>query len=1203
MAKTNPSFSNSLRDKAEEILKSRQSSTGLPLSDSETSELIRELQLSQIELELQNQELLKSRELTGMNENGEEYRYMFENNPQPMWIYDLETLVFLEVNDAAIHHYGYSKDEFLAMTLKDIRPKEDIEALLQDVEKTMKTYNPSGQWRHLKKNGEIIFVDIISHTVTFNGRKARHVMVTDITERIQQEEKLFETEFRFTKLWENGPFGMMLVNQKFLYEKVNPAFCNMLGYSEDELLQLTFKDISNPEDLASDLPNIQKLINKEISVYKTEKRYIRKDGQQIWGALTVTSNYDNEGQFLYNLAIIEDITRRKLAEEELKKSKKLLSETESMGKVGGWEFNVDTMEQNWTEEVYRIHEVEMDFNPNVNEGINFYSDESRPIIEQAVERILIFGEPFDLELEIITAKGNLRKVHSIGKADFENRRIYGFFQDITDRKLAEEKLRENQVLLTQVLNSEPDSIFAVDLNYCLLINNQRHQEVLVETGGHQLRVGESIFADDYKQEVLDFWKGLYNRAFKGEVFKIELEWTYTDGLQHSTENNFAPLRDTSGNIIGALVLIHDITERKTAENEIKKLNERITTATKASQVGIWDWEIQNNRLTWDDQMYVLYGVKKDEFAGAYETWVNGLHPDDREFSTSQTQLALSGEKDYDTEFRVVWPNGTIRYCKAKGEVFRNEKGEPIRMLGVNYDITERILIEKELQESEEYLKLGYETANLGIWKNDLTTMTVEFDERARSHYGFEESVVMLSEVIARIHPDDMSRLVAEIEKATAPTGSGRYSTEYRVIHPDGTERWLHIGVRVIYGGEGEKRRSVMGFGTSLDITERKQREETLRKLEYVLSEGQKIAHVGTFEFIVETQTTNWSAEEYAIYGLDPGEPSPPYEIMLAKCIHPDDADLLHQTFSIALQSNSVYELEHRIIRPDGSIRWVFDRAKPYFDHSGKLVRYVGTTLDITERKQTEEDIRKLNEELEQRVLDRTAQLEAANKELEAFSYSVSHDLRAPLRHINGFVDLLNEKYTDLLPDKGKHYLSVITEASSQMGNLIDDLLQFSRTGRQEMQQMMLDMNSLIHEVVRFYADETNNRKISWEIGKLPTLKVDQSLLRMVWFNLIGNAIKFTRGKDYPQIKIGYTEEKKEYIFYVCDNGAGFDMRYVHKLFGVFQRLHTKQQFEGTGIGLANVQRIILKHGGRCWAESELNKGATFYFTIPKSEEN
>lgn len=241
-------------------------------------------------------------------------------------------------------------------------------------------------------------------------------------------------------------------------------------------------------------------------------------------------------------------------------------------------------------------------------------------------------------------------------------------------------------------------------------------------------------------------------------------------------------------------------------------------------------------------------------------------------------------------------------------------------------------------------------------------------------------------------------------------------------------------------------------------------------------------------------------------------------------------------------------------------------------------------------------------ELEERVKERTRQLIESNKELEAFTYSVSHDLRAPLRHINGYIDLLITKYNEILPEKGKHYLETILDSATQMGILIDDLLQFSRTGRQEMRQGNLDMNSLVNEVIQSMTVETANREIEWSIASLPRVYGDHSLLRMVWINLLSNAVKYTREKEKAIIEIKVTENSDSFTFSVKDNGAGFDMNYAHKLFGVFQRLHTTAQFEGTGIGLANVRRIINKHGGETWAEAELGLGATFFFTIPKPKE-
>ena len=253
---------------------------------------------------------------------------------------------------------------------------------------------------------------------------------------------------------------------------------------------------------------------------------------------------------------------------------------------------------------------------------------------------------------------------------------------------------------------------------------------------------------------------------------------------------------------------------------------------------------------------------------------------------------------------------------------------------------------------------------------------------------------------------------------------------------------------------------------------------------------------------------------------------------------------------------------------------------------------------ISERQRAEREVRALNQDLERRVEDRTAALLEANRELEAFSYSVSHDLRAPLRHISGFAEMLRKKAEGQLDETCQRYVLTIQESGQHAGALVDDLLAFSRMGKAEMRLGVVDMNSIVAAVRKDLAIEIDQRDVQWKVDELPPAYGDSSMLRLVWQNLIGNAVKYTKKRSTATIEIGAKSEAGETIYFVRDNGAGFDMRYVDKLFGVFQRLHGKEEFEGTGIGLANVRRIVNRHFGRTWAEGEVDNGATFYFTLP-----
>jgi PAS domain S-box-containing protein len=418
------------------------------------------------------------------------------------------------------------------------------------------------------------------------------------------------------------------------------------------------------------------------------------------------------------------------------------------------------------------------------------------------------------------------------------------------------------------------------------------------------------------------------------------------------------------------------------------------------------------------------------------------------------------------------------------------------------------------------------------------------------------------------------------------------------------QRALHLAEERVKRRNAEKelRESEERFRTL--VTGAKDQEESLRKSEEALRKSEE-----RFRLLVE------GVEDYAITMLDTHGRITTWNIGAERITGYRAQEIVGRRFQRFYTADDVernepdqaleiattegrFQDERWLTRKDGTQYCANFVITARRDEGGNLTGFSTIARDVTQRKRAEDEIRRLNAELEQRVQERTAELQAAYQEMEAFSYSISHDLRAPLIHIAGFVELLKSDLGATLDEKSKRHLQTICDSAEGMGRMIADLLTFSRIGRAEMHKVRFNLTDTIAEVRRDLQASARNRKVTWIVAEMPEVYGDPFLLRQALFNLLSNALKYTQRREEARIEIGAETSPQEHIFAVRDNGAGFDMKYAGRLFGVFQRLHSNTDFEGTGIGLANVRRIISRHGGRTWAEGVVDGGATFYFTLP-----
>jgi PAS domain S-box-containing protein len=426
--------------------------------------------------------------------------------------------------------------------------------------------------------------------------------------------------------------------------------------------------------------------------------------------------------------------------------------------------------------------------------------------------------------------------------------------------------------------------------------------------------------------------------------------------------------------------------------------------------------------------------------------------------------------------------------------------------------------------------------------------------------------------------------------------------EVCATHEPQEREWVHRGGRAyrsyVYPfADSDGSPLVLELG--IDITERKRAEEVLKEKTRTLEAF--FAHAITPLVFLDKEFNFIRVNEAYAQSCQRDVSEFPGQNHFAFYPHEENQAIFTQVVKTKIPYQAVARPFVFPDHPEWGVTYWDWTLVPILDDAGEVDFLVFALQDVTDRKQAEEEIRQLNAELELRVMRRTAQLEAANQELESFSYSVSHDLRAPLRAIDGFSRILLKDHADGLDAEGQRLLEIIRANTQNMGQLIDDLLAFSRLGRREVKVADLDMETLVRNVVVELQSTLGDRTVEWDLKPLPATRADRALMHQVWVNLLGNGVKFTRLKEVAVIEVGCRPARDEDIYYVKDNGVGFDMQFAHKLFGVFQRLHRYEDFEGTGVGLALVQRIVQRHGGRVWGEGQVNGGACFYFSLPRRQ--
>jgi PAS domain S-box-containing protein len=786
--------------------------------------------------------------------------------------------------------------------------------------------------------------------------------------------------------------------------------------------------------------------------------------------------------------------------------------------------------------------------------------------------------------------------------------------DVTERRAAGLALAEQRVLLQTITDSAPVQIAFFDRDLICRFANASYARWTSHTGREPVGLHLSEIA---RRQDFEASRDRIAAALAGTSQRFEGERVFPDGTHFYASIEYTPYLN-NGEVQGIVIQMLDISDRKASEDRVRGVNAQLQEALSQAQTlynqapcGYHSLDINGVFVSINDTELEWLGYSRDEVVGKMG-FEDVILPQNRELLGDRLQRLIDDGELEGAEYEIKRRDGSVFHALLSSSAVRDENGRFLRSITTVVNISQRKQAELALQDSQRFIQAITDHVP-GLIAYVDASLCFRFANAEHRHvYGMEPARMLGRHMSECIPPETWKDIAPRIQAALE--GQPQVFEAWRAT-VSGAPMFISASyLPDIHGGK------VQGvFIQIIDITERKRIEERVKGLndeleariqersaELLESEQRFRLMVDNLReyciFFMDAQglITDWTDSAQRLEGYAPSEMMGRHYSMLFDSATPEMGRAKASQMLRLAASRGQHEINNWHARKDGSRYWAQSLLIALRESNGELRGFAKINRDMSDAKRLDDLMRNINDELENRVAERTEQLVAANRDLESFSYSVSHDLRSPLRHISSFVSLLEEHMGEQRDEVARRYLGTIGNSARHMSLLIDGLLAFSRLGRSAVNVTPVDFGMLVDTVVSHIAHDTEGRVVDWVIAPdLPVVQGDALLLREVWANLLGNAFKYSRPRERTRIEVGWSVDPAVgYTFFVRDNGVGFDTKYAQKLFGVFQRLHRASEFEGTGIGLALARRIVERHGGSIWAESQLGEGSVFYFSLP-----